>query len=715
VADPYSEKILDPWNDRFISPVTYPGIKPYPSDFTQDIVGILQTASPRYSWTTTGYQRPDKRKLIIYELLLRDFIASHDWNTLADTLEYLKKTGINAIQLMPFNEFEGNISWGYNPSFYFAPDKYYGKANDLKRFIDICHASGMAVVMDIALNHSFGLSPMVRMYWDEANNRPAANNPWFNKTARHGFNVGYDFNHESDATKYFVERVLRHWLTQYRIDGFRFDLSKGFTQRQTCDSTGNNCNISAWGAYDQSRINILNRYYDSMQSFLPGSYAILEHFADNSEETVLSNRGFLLWGNMNYNYSQASMGLANGADISYGLHTARGWNDPHLVTYMESHDEERVNYRNITAGNVSGAYNIRDSLTACKRMELSHVFLLTLPGPKMIWQFGELGYDYPINYCENGTVNNNCRTDPKPIRWNYLPDQKRNSIYDLVGHINRLRNHDDFSDLFVTGNVSSGLTGLQKWIKLWDPSGPGILAVGNFDLVARDLSASFPSAGVWYDYLNAPDSIIASGGNRTFSLQPGEYKIFINRFIPLPGTIISFTGTNSGFINLLRWNVLEEQEVAGYELQRSIDSLNFTRVALLNKNNSGNYSYDDDIAILSSGIFFYRVKLIFNDGSFKYSKVIRLTLPAPPPADQFSVKLSPNPFSGSPALDISSPAAGQVAVMIFDMAGRLMAKGNYSVARGDNRLFIREATGFAGGAYLIKVVEGDIIKLIKAN
>ncbi len=154
---------------------------------------------------------------------------------------------------MPFNEFEGNESWGYNPDFYFAPDKYYGPKNTLKEFIDSCHKKGMAVIMDIALNHSFGLSPMVQLYFDAANNRPAANNPWFNPVPKHAFNVGYDMNHESLATRYFVSRVVEHWLTEYKIDGFRFDLSKGFTQVQTCDASGNNCNVNNWGNYDASR------------------------------------------------------------------------------------------------------------------------------------------------------------------------------------------------------------------------------------------------------------------------------------------------------------------------------------------------------------------------------------------------------------------------------------------------------------------------------
>ena len=76
---------------------------------------------------------------------------------------------------------------------------------------------------------------------------------------------------------------------------------------------------------------------------------------------------------------------------------------------MESHDEERMAYKNINFGNSSGAYNTKDTAVSLLRNEMCAAFLLSMPGPKMIWQFGELGYDYPINYCVNGTINNNCR------------------------------------------------------------------------------------------------------------------------------------------------------------------------------------------------------------------------------------------------------------------------------------------------------------------
>ncbi|HET7896105.1 MAG TPA: alpha-amylase family glycosyl hydrolase, partial [Flavisolibacter sp.] len=471
---------------------------------------------------------------MIYELLVRDFVAAHDWKTVQDSLNYLQRLGINAIEIMPFNEFEGNNSWGYNPDFYFTPDKYYGPASNLKRFIDSAHRRGIAVIMDIALNHQFGLSPMVQLYWDAANNRPAANNPWFNPVPKHAYNVGYDMNHESADTKYFVDRVVQHWLQQYKIDGFRFDLAKGFTQKQTCDASGNNCNEAAMAAYDQSRVDIWKNYYDIIQNVSPNAYVILEHFADNSEEKVLSDYGMMLWGNLNYNYAQASMGYTTDWDFSNGIYTSRGWTKPHLVTYAESHDEERISFKNINYGNAGSGYNIKDTATALKREELTAAFLLTIPGPKMIWQFGELGYDYPINYCtinNPGTISNDCRLDPKPIRWDYLNDPRRLSVFNTYSTLNHLRFHPWFKGAFETGNIDKSLNNAFKWIKVTTANDTAdVVVLGNFEVSPLSSTVTFPTAGTWYNLFDN-STLSTTGAAQAITLLPGEYKVYVNRNI----------------------------------------------------------------------------------------------------------------------------------------------------------------------------------------
>ena len=232
VGDPYSDKVADPWNDGSIPESVYPGLIEYTR--TEDgIASVLQTNQTPFNWAASedSWVRPEKEKLVIYELLIRDFVGSRSYNDVIDSLGYLKELGVNAIELMPIMEFDGNESWGYNPAYFFAPDKYYGTKNDLKNFIQTAHQMGFAVILDMVLNHATGSNPHAAMYWDAANSRPAADNPWFNVSARHEFNVFNDFNHESLYTKDLVDTVNRYWIEEYHFDGYRFDLSKGFTQK----------------------------------------------------------------------------------------------------------------------------------------------------------------------------------------------------------------------------------------------------------------------------------------------------------------------------------------------------------------------------------------------------------------------------------------------------------------------------------------------------
>ncbi len=521
VADYSAEKILDPNNDQYIPTTTYPSLKPYPTGLTTGIVSVLQTNKPAYTWVNNSFTRPDKKNLAVYELLVRDFVAAQNWQTLKDTLSYLKRLGINAIELMPFNEFEGNNSWGYNPSFYFAPDKAYGTETALKQFIDACHGMGIAVVMDIAMNHSFGQSPMVQMYFNSATGKPAADNPWFNQDATHPYSVGYDFNHESQATKDFVDRVVTHWLTNYKIDGFRWDLSKGFTQ------TNNPTDVAAWSNYDLSRINIWKRIYDKMQSVSSNSYCILEHFAANSEEIELSNYGMLLWGNANYNFNQATMGYSTDWNFQYGIFTNRGWTNPYLVTYQESHDEERLQYKNTNYGNAGGAYDVKNLATGLKRNEMAAAFWAMIPGPKMLWQFGELGYDYSINRCENGTIDNNCRTSPKPIVWNYYQDANRKALYTVYSKLLRLKTSPLYTTTFTSSNISWNLSNGFKWLQINEPT-LRIMVIGNFDVTAQTSTVTFPVNGPWYNFLSGGVRV-ATGTAETITLQPGEYYVYVDR------------------------------------------------------------------------------------------------------------------------------------------------------------------------------------------
>ncbi|MGV6832780.1 MAG: alpha-amylase family glycosyl hydrolase, partial [bacterium] len=516
VADPYAHKILDPNNDQYIPTSTYPNLKAYPSNLTNGIVSTFLINQPSFNWQVPNFTKPNQDNLIIYELLIRDFTEIDSFNEALTHLDYLASLGINAIELMPVSEFEGNDSWGYNPSFHDALDKAYGTADAFKNFIDQCHVRGIAVIMDVVYNHAFGQSPLVQMYWDSTINKPSANSPYFNQDATHPYNVGYDFNHESSYTKTYVKQTLQYWLTEFKVDGFRFDLSKGFTQ------TNNPNDVNAWGQYDASRIAILENYADYIWTNNPNNtYLILEHFADNSEETELANYGFMLWGNSNYNYNQNTMGYNSDTDVSWMSYKQRGWNNPNVVGYMESHDEERLMYKNLNFGNVNGNYNVKDLNTALSREELAGMFFFTIPGPKMIWEFGEVGYDFSINTCSDGSVNTNCRLDRKPIHWEYFDNVNRKQIYNTWATLIAFKKQQP---VFNSTNFTLNVSGLVKSITLKDAS-IDVILVGNFDLTTKTIAPQFTKTGTWYEYFSGQQKTVTDV-NEVLTLAPGEYRMY---------------------------------------------------------------------------------------------------------------------------------------------------------------------------------------------
>jgi len=509
VADPYCQKILDPANDQYITADVYPNLKPYPTGSTTGIVSVMQASPPAYTWKNTSFTRPAKNKLVIYELHVRDFIAAHNYKVLKDTLNYLSTLGVNAIELMPINEFEGNDSWGYNPNFYFAPDKYYGTKNDLKAFIDECHSRGIAVIQDMVLNHSFGSSPMVQLYFNSATQKPASNNPWFNVDPTHPYNVGYQFNHESAATKYFAKNVMKFWMTEYKIDGFRFDLAKGFTQ------TNNPTDVNAWSAYDASRVAIWNDYNTFIKSIDNNNfYVILENFASDKEEKEESANGMMQWNNMNYAFNEGSMGWVPTSDLTSLFFTAHTYTAPdNLVNYAESHDEERLMYKNENYGNASGTYDVKNIATGLKRQELAAAFLLSAPGPKMIWEFGERGYDIGINY--------NGRLGDKPAHWEYMSDPLRKALYNAYAKLIRMKKNND---IFNTSNVQYVATGYLKSIALTGTN-TNVMVIGNFDVVTQTGTVTFPSTGTYYDYMTGTTINVPTAAT-SITLAPGEYHIY---------------------------------------------------------------------------------------------------------------------------------------------------------------------------------------------
>ena len=603
VSDPYTEIVYDQWNDQYIA-----GVPAFPEGAKQ-LVSAFQINKPEYAWKHKDFKVEDKNDLVIYEMLFRDFTTSQDIEGAMAQLDYIENLGVNAIELMPIQEFDGNLSWGYNPNHWFALDKYYGTREEYKDFIDECHARGIAVIIDVVYNHATGSHPWAKMWWDGANNCTAENNPWFNVVAKHEFNVYHDMNHENDMVKEHVKRSLEHLLTEYDVDGFRFDLTKGFTQNNTLGDVG------AWGRYDQSRVDILKGYADHIWSVNENAVVIFEHLADYSEEKVLAEHGIKLWRNMNGTYRSAVSGGSGDFSGSYEKNLYGGW-----VSYMESHDEERLCYgagadassvtwgicgtltnwssditmaadgaffsaKNVTfkaddmfkirkvgewndafnygastkgyklplnteykltlgsgsqdmAVPAAGTYDVYFSLAAEKvwlmeagkrpadpsvtpgggaaedpltvamrRAGASAAFFLTVPGPKMIWQFGEIGYDYSIDY--------NDRTGEKPVVTDqYMAVPARKALYDTYAALLKFRRENPRffdSDASFTWTPTGTLKTITCTV-----DGKSFHVVGNF---AKNQTSYTVPSGTWTDYINGGT---VSG---SVTLKEGEFRL----------------------------------------------------------------------------------------------------------------------------------------------------------------------------------------------
>jgi len=614
-ADPYSEIVYEQY-DKYISASIYPDMPEYPSA-TSGVISAFQVNRPEYAWQIEDYVIEDEDDLLIYELLLRDFTATRDLKGAIEKLDYLKTLGINAIELMPIQEFSGADSWGYNPIAYFALEKAYGTREMYKQFIDECHRKGMAVIVDVVYNHVHEDHAMAGLYFDWGTFKPTADNPWFNVTAPHPFSVFHDWNHENEMVREHIKRSLTYLIEEYKVDGFRFDLTKGFTNKASNESSASN--------YDASRVAILTEYGSHIKEVDPNAVVILEHFAD-SENKDLSKAGMKVWRNMNHSYRSSVGGSA--ADFS-GLWSGNGDLFGAYVGFMESHDEERTCYGATAAtdsksvkwgicgtitnwtsdialnadgsfyaarsvefgasdmfkirGNASwdDAYNYGASrkgyklplnegyaLTkgsgsadmavpaagkydiyfspdagmiwlmeegkrpeepevenvdylerAMRRSACNAAFFFTVPGPKMIWQFGELGYDVSI---EAGG-----RTGKKPLHWEYYDVPARKALYDTYADLMKFRkdNPEFFTkEAEFKWKASSG-NHPAKTITC-AAGGKRFTVVGNFGSETQAIEVAAGADGTWYNYFDRDETY--SGETFTVNLKEGEYRLLVN-------------------------------------------------------------------------------------------------------------------------------------------------------------------------------------------
>ena len=472
VSDPYARLVIDPWNDEYIDNNTYPNLPEYPARQMNGVklpLAVYQGNINDYNWQCTDFEIPDKDNLIIYELLFRDFTgtegAAKGNGTVRQAIKklpYLINLGVNVIEVLPIMEFNGNISWGYNPNFYFAIDKAYGTPDDYKEFIDLCHQNGIAVVLDMVFNQSDGLHPWFQMY-------PSGSNPYYNSTAPHAYSVLNDWNQGNPMVQEQWADVLRYWMTEYKFDGFRFDLVKGLGLNSSYANNGD----AATNNYNATRVEEMLYLQSVMMEVNPDAIFINENLAYAREENEMSQTSFQTWGNMQLNWSnmnnaacEFAMGWPSASNLN-GLYAPN--NDNRIwgstVSYLESHDEERLAYKQNQYGvqtYVKG--NVEASM---RRLGSAAAQMIMTPGSHMIWQFSEMGNAQTTKNSNGGND-----TDPKIVNWALLEEPNHRGLHNNYRQlINvRLKNPEFFTkDAQFTMNCSStnwsnGTTGARALI-----------------------------------------------------------------------------------------------------------------------------------------------------------------------------------------------------------------------------------------------------------
>jgi maltooligosyltrehalose trehalohydrolase len=157
----------------------------------------------------TGRQLPGS---VIYEMHIGTFTPDGTFDAAVDRLDYLVQLGVDFVELLPVNAFNGERNWGYDGVCWYAPQQSYGGPDGLKRFVDACHRRGVGVLIDAVYNHfgpSGAYAPMFAPYLT------FGSNTW-------GRSLNLDGPASDDVRRYIIDSALA-WLRDYHADGLRLD------------------------------------------------------------------------------------------------------------------------------------------------------------------------------------------------------------------------------------------------------------------------------------------------------------------------------------------------------------------------------------------------------------------------------------------------------------------------------------------------------------
>lgn len=478
-------------------------IDPYATDVDEvNDYGILrikegQRIVDTYVWQHDDTLLPNNHEIVIYEMHVADFTGGEDdpykrgkYIDAIAKLDYLSELGINAIELMPVNEYPGDYRWGYKVRHYFATESSYGSTKELKRFIDECHARGIRVFIDGIYNHTDEECPLLlidRNYWyyEHMHYPEDPSNYW-------GPEFNYDNYDETldvkPAWKY-VGDVVRYWVQEYHIDGIRFDAVRQLANYEFLD----------WLA-KQAKKNAAPKPF----------YTIAEHIPDTS--TVVSPEGPL---DACWHESFRYFVIPHICGEMFDLEKLKEVLDPrrqgygattNVINYLSTHDRERV-FRELGD---RGIFNE----DAFQRAKLGVVLLMTAMGVPMLWMGEEFG---------EHKRKSEKTTQPKKIAWPLLERELNQDLFEFYKKLIDLRKQNpalqgDNIEYFHENPEAKVLAYVR-----WNEEGSRVVVVANFssNFLGNYLVPNFPAVGTWHE-LSGDDDLEA--GEEGLTIDIGEYE-----------------------------------------------------------------------------------------------------------------------------------------------------------------------------------------------
>jgi 1,4-alpha-glucan branching enzyme len=479
-----------------------------------------------YIWQSDDYVRPALDTLVIYELHIDDFSAQGSaqgrFTDLMAKLDYLDSLGINAIELMPIMEFPGSRSWGYNTRHYAAVESTYGSPRDFKRLVDEAHLRGIAIILDIVWNHVDGIGPLWRIQPNYSLNPylKTVNEVRPNETIL-SFG-GRDLDHFTVETQRYVNEVHRIWVEEYRVDGFRFDFTRGIGW-----TTG------------QPQFGILG-WSTKLRQLDAAVYQIAEHLA-------------------------ADPNLIDISDLDAGWHDSfhdRLLNDVHQnptpsmptveaqVLRLREYHNNGAEYAMRTAAVKATVTHDEQSLiqemvrfkgvqleTALKRDLVYSTLTFTALGVPMIWQAQELGMQSGW-FDDNGNGNwDDEKLGYRPFDWSLLETERGQRHLDLYKRLIQLRKQNPALYRGVLRvlfrNSSQRVIAYGYRDEAPESTGDEVMVVANLSSAQRTV-ANLPwmSTGIWYDVLSDGESMqVDSDTLDSFTISSYTARVYTNKMI----------------------------------------------------------------------------------------------------------------------------------------------------------------------------------------